>query len=108
MLSTIAYAAEEAGQAAPPNLLQSPIILMVMIFVVFWFLLIRPQTKRQKEHQAMLSNLKKGDKVVTNGGIHGTVVGVADRVVVLRIAENVKIEVAKGCVASLQPTKTEE
>lgn len=108
MFSTTVYAAEEAGQAAPPNLLQSPIILMVMIFVVFWFLLIRPQTKRQKEHQAMLSSLKKGDKVVTNGGIHGTVIGVADKVVVLRIAENVKVEVAKGCVASLQPKKTEE
>jgi preprotein translocase subunit YajC len=55
-----------------------------------------------------VSNLKKGDKVVTNGGIHGTVVGVADRVVVLRIAENVKVEVAKGCIASLQPKKDEE
>ena len=107
MLSDIVYAAAgEPGQSQINPLMQfAPLIL---IFGVFWFLLIRPQTKRQKEHKEMLSNLKKGDKVVTNGGIHGTVIGVADRVVVLKIAENVKIEVAKGCVASLQPKKDEE
>lgn len=107
MLSSIAYAAAgEQGQAPQSQLVN--FLPFVLIFVVFWFLLIRPQTKRQKEHQAMVSNLKKGDKVVTNGGIHGTVIGVADKIVVLRIAENVKIEVAKGCVASLQPKKDEE
>jgi preprotein translocase subunit YajC len=78
------------------------------MLVVFWFLLIRPQTKRQKEHQEMVASLKKGDKVVTNGGIYGSVVGVSDKVVVLRVADNVKLEVAKQCVASLQPTKPEE
>ena len=107
MISSIVYAAAgEQGQTPPSQLVN--FLPFVLIFVVFWFLLIRPQTKRQKEHQAMVSNLKKGDKVVTNGGIHGTVVGVADRVVVLRIAENVKVEVAKGCIASLQPKKDEE
>jgi preprotein translocase subunit YajC len=89
-------------------MLQSPIVPILLMLVVFWFLLIRPQTKRQKEHQEMVASLKKGDKVVTNGGIYGSVVGVSDKVVVLRVADNVKLEVAKQCVASLQPTKPEE
>ena len=107
MFSNIAYAAEEATQAAPtsPLLQFAPFIL---IFVVFWFLLIRPQQKRQKEHQDMLSDLTKGDKVVTNGGVYGTVVGVGGRTAVLRIADNVKIEVSKGCISSMQPKKSAE
>lgn len=106
-MSNIVHAAVgEPGTTQVSPLVQfAPFIL---IFAVFWFLLIRPQQKRQREHQEMVSSLKKGDKVITNGGIHGTVVGVADRVVVLRIAENVKIEVAKNAVASKQPQKVEE
>jgi len=107
VLSNVVYAAAgETGQTPVNPLMQ--FMPFILIFVVFWFLLIRPQQKRQKEHQAMVSNLKKGDKVVTNGGIYGTVVGVADKAIVLRIAENVKVEVAKNAIASLQPKKEEE
>ena len=80
----------------------SPIAALVpfiFIFVVFYFLLIRPQQKKQKEHQAMIANLKKNDEVVTTGGIHGTIVNIKERTFVLRIDENAKIEIDKPSVA---------
>ena len=73
---------------------------MLLIFVAFWFLLIAPQRKKQKEHAKMLQALEKGDKVKTAGGVFGTITGVKDDRFVLRIAENVKIEVAKDSVAA--------
>ena len=75
------------------------IIIMLLIFVAFWFLLIAPQRKKQKEHAKMLQALEKGAKVKTAGGLFGTITGVKDDRFVLRIAENVKIEVAKDSVA---------
>ena len=78
----------------------------ILIFVVFYFLLIAPARKKQKRHQEMITSLKNGDRVITNGGIYGTVVGVTESVVQVRIADQVKIEVAKTAVAGLQnPTE---
>ena len=74
---------------------------IVLIFVIFYFLLIRPQQKKQREHQKMLESIRKGDQVVTSGGIYGTVVGVKENIVVLKIADNVKIEVAKSAVSHI-------
>jgi preprotein translocase subunit YajC len=76
---------------------------IVLIFVIFYFLLIRPQQKKQKDHQKMLGSIKKGDRVVTSGGVYGTVVGVKDNVVVLKIAENVKVEFAKSAISHIIP-----
>ena len=80
-------------------------IPFVLIFVIFYFLLIAPARKKQKAHQLMLEELKAGDKVITNGGIHGIVVGVSEGIIQVRIAEQVKIEVSKHAVAALQDTK---
>ena len=74
----------------------------ILIFVVFYFLLIAPARKKQKRHQEMIGALKHGDRVITNGGIYGTVVGVTEAVVQVRIADQVKIEVAKTAIAALQ------
>ena len=71
------------------------------IFIIFYFLLIRPQQKRQKEHQQLLSNLKTGDKVVTSSGIHGLIANVKDTTFLVKIADNVKIEVDKNAIASV-------
>jgi preprotein translocase subunit YajC len=71
---------------------------LILIFVVFYFLLIRPQQKKAKEHQQYLSNLKKGDKVITGGGIHGQITGLTDTVVTLEIAENVRIKVNRASI----------
>ena len=73
----------------------------ILIIVVFYLLLIRPQQKRQKEHKTMLENLRKGDRVVTNSGMFGTIVGFNEKenIVVLKIADDVKIELLKSSVA---------
>ena len=73
----------------------------VVIFAIFYFLLIMPMRKRQKKHQEMLTKLSKGDRVVTSGGLFGTVVEVQGDRVILRVAENVKLEVALSAVAGL-------
>lgn len=83
------------SQAINPIINLVPFILM---FVVFYFLLIRPQKAKEKQHQKMLSELSKNDEVVTSGGIHGTIANVKEKTVILRIDENVKMEIEKNCV----------
>jgi len=78
---------------------------LVLIFIVFYFLLIRPQKTKEKEHQNMLSKLAKNDEVVTTGGIHGTIVNVKDKTVTLRVDDNVKIELEKNCIAYVKKTQ---
>jgi len=78
---------------------------LILIFVIFYFLLIRPQKSKEKEHLKMLTNLNKNDEVVTNSGIHGTIVNVKDKTVVLRIDENVKMEIEKNAVAFVKKTQ---
>ena len=86
--------------------MMSTLLPLILIFGIFYFILIRPQQKKVKKHQNMLNNLTKGDQVVTEGGIRGTVAGLDDNVVVLRIAkikdEDVKIEVSRARVAFLE------
>lgn len=77
-------------------------VLMAVIYLIFYFLLIRPQSKKQKQQQEMLNGLRKGDKVITSGGIYGTISKVREEVVVLQVAENVKIEVARSAIATLK------
>jgi preprotein translocase subunit YajC len=97
--------AQPAGGEKPNFLVQlAPLIL---IFVIFYFLLIAPARRKQKKHTEMLGNLKSGDKVVTSGGVYATVVGVTEQVVQLRIADGVKIEVAKHAIAGMQPERGE-
>jgi preprotein translocase subunit YajC len=73
----------------------------IAIIAIFYFLMIRPQQKKQKEHQKMLTDLKKGDKVVTTGGMFGTIVGIneKDNIIVLKIGEDVKVEFLKQYIA---------
>ena len=76
-------------------------ITMGVIFVIFYFLLIRPQQKKQKELKALLDNLAYGDTVMTTGGIHGKITGLADTVVTLEIADKVRIKISRSAVASI-------
>src|SRR3989338_6135763 len=95
----IAYAADGAAPALNPVINLLPIFF---IFGIFYFLLIRPQKKQQKEHRKMLEGLKKNDEVVTTGGVHGVVVNVKDATFVVKIDDNAKIEVEKSAVAALK------
>jgi len=77
------------------------IITMGIIFVIFYFLLIRPQQKKQKELKVMLDNLAYGDTVMTTGGIHGKITGLADAVITLEIADKVRIKVARSAIGAV-------
>ena len=80
----------------------APVLMMVGIFAIFYFLLIRPQQTRQKKWAAMLETIKSGDRVTTSGGIKGTVLSMKDDAIVLRVPpDNIKIEVARSAVVSL-------
>jgi preprotein translocase subunit YajC len=86
-------------QAANPIMNLAPLAL---IFVIFYFMLIRPQRQKEKEHQKMLGNIAKNDEAVTSSGIHGTIINVKDKTVTLRIDENVKIEIEKNHIAYIK------
>jgi preprotein translocase subunit YajC len=77
------------------------LIPLILMFVVFYFLLIRPQQKRQKERMAMLNALKKGDKVITIGGIHGTIVDLTDDRVTLKVSDNTRLVFERSSVNSV-------
>ncbi|MBI4963340.1 MAG: preprotein translocase subunit YajC [Desulfomonile tiedjei] len=77
---------------------------MVLILGVFYFLLIRPQQKKAKEHRELLQNLKKGDAVITQGGLYGKIAGLSEQVVTLEIADKVRVRVTRASVAGLAPT----
>ena len=83
------------------GLLSGPIPMLVLMFVIFYFLLIRPQQKKAKAHKAMLGALKKGDRVVTTGGILGRITGLDDQTLTVEIAPQVRVKVARGNVAGL-------
>lgn len=94
----VAYAmAPSQGGSQPGGF--AAFVPLILMFVIFYFLLIRPQQKKHKEHQQMVNNLKKGDKVITSGGIHGVIVKVDETDVQLEIAEKVKIKVTRANIA---------
>ena len=87
--------------------LVSTLIMFGAIFLIFYFMIIRPQQKRAKEKEKMLSNLEKGDKVVTNGGIHGVIAGLEDKTALLMVSENTKIKVERSAITTVLAKKTE-
>ncbi|MFP5505896.1 MAG: preprotein translocase subunit YajC [Gammaproteobacteria bacterium] len=97
-----ALAADAPGQPDP----FMSFLPLILIFVVFYFLLIRPQQKRAKEHRAMVDGLKKGDHVVTNGGLLGRITDLGENFVKLQIAEGVEVKVQRPAVAALLPKES--
>lgn len=95
----IAFAQTAPGVGGPGQLLS--FLPLILIFVVFYFLLIRPQQKKAKQHQEMLGKLKKNDEVMTSGGIYGKVVTLADNVVTLEVAPNVRIRVNRPQISAV-------
>lgn len=80
---------------------------LILIFAVFYFLLIRPQQKKARDHKLMLQNLKKGDSVITQGGLYGKVIGLTDQAVTLEIADKVRVKVSRGHIAGLAASGAE-
>jgi preprotein translocase subunit YajC len=83
------------------GLLGGPLPMLIIMFAIFYFLLIRPQQKRNKQHRELLGNLKKGDQVMTSGGIFGRITGINDQTVVLEIAPEVRIKISRASVGGL-------
>jgi preprotein translocase subunit YajC len=98
--------AQASGAAAPPGAGMMQFVILGLMIVVFYFLLIRPQQKRHKEHQAMLSKLGAGDEVVTSGGLLGRVIEVGDVFVTVEIATGVNIRVQRQQITQLVPKGT--
>lgn len=99
----------DAMAAAEPAAGGNPIaqlLPLILIFVIFYFLLIRPQTKRAKEHRKMVSELESGDEVVTNGGIVGKVTNVSEQYLHLEVAEGMTLKVQKHAIAAVLPKGT--
>ena len=93
-----------ADAQAPSPILQ--FLPLIVLFVIFYFMLIRPQQKKQKDHADLIGKLDKNDEVITVGGVHATVVSVGEKTAILRIADNVKIEIEKASIT--QVTKKRE
>jgi preprotein translocase subunit YajC len=91
-----------------PNAGMANILFLVVIFGIFYFMLIRPQQKQQKKHQELINNLNKNDEVVTLGGIHGTIINVKEKTFVLRVDDNVKIEIDKNAVSYVVKARQKE
>lgn len=104
MFIEFAHAAAETA-AKPPMIMQ--LVPYIAIFAIFYFLMIRPQAKRQKKHQELLKSLKRGDEVLTSNGILGTVEGITDNWVTLEIAEDVRIKILRTQIASSAKEVTE-
>lgn len=90
----------QAQQDGIASLLSS-LLPFLLIIVVFYFLILRPQQKRQKERQKLLEGVKKGDKVITSGGIYGTVEGIEDNTVLVKISDNVKVKMEKAAIGTI-------
>jgi len=99
-----ALAADGAAGATPQGLLG--FVPLIIIFVIFYFLIIRPQVKRAKDHKKLTESVSKGDEVVTGGGLLGKVTEVNDNFITLEVAEGVEVKVQKQSVASLVPKGT--
>ena len=99
MFITLLAQAAGASPAGPSPL--ASFVPIILIFVIMYFLLLRPQMKRQKEQARLVSALKTGDRVVTASGIHGLISNVKDRTVIVKIADNVKIEMEKSAISNV-------
>lgn len=100
-MTGIAYAMGQGGAAGQGAGGFGGLIPIVLMFVIFYFLLIRPQQKRNKEHKEMITNLKKGDRIITNGGIYGRITGLDETTLTVEIADRVRVKVVRGNVSAL-------
>lgn len=108
MFADIAYAmgpTAQSGQGSGGGIMG--FLPLIFIFVIFFFLIIRPQQKKAKEHKTMIENVKKGDKVILSGGEYGIVEEVREQTVTVKIAENVKVKYGKAYIAGLRQTDEE-
>lgn len=103
-INILAQAAESGGTSGSSSLFGSPIVMMILMFVIFWVILIRPQQKQRKALAAKQAALKKGDKVITIGGMHATVNAVSESTVSLKLSEGTFVKYDKTAIATVIPS----
>jgi preprotein translocase subunit YajC len=99
---------QASGSGNATGSMISTLVTFGLVFVIFYFLIIRPQNKKQKDAQKMIEAVKKGDKVVTAGGIHATVYTVKEKTVILKVDDDTKMEFSKSAIASVEPKGGDE
>ncbi len=100
MLQLLAMAPPSQGGGGEGSLI-STLLMFALIIGIFYFMILRPQQKRQKEREKMLGTVKKGDKVITAGGLHGSIAGLDEKTVLIQVADNVKLKFDRSAVASI-------
>jgi preprotein translocase subunit YajC len=100
-----AYAAAGGAGAPEASPMWSFVVPMIFMVVIFYFLLIRPQQKKAKEHKSLLENLKQGDRIMTSGGLIGTIIKIDDQIVSVEIADRVRVDLARPYIAGFAPKK---
>ncbi len=108
LITALAMAAPPGGAGGKGGNPIGAFLPLILIFVIFYFMLIRPQQKKQKEHQNMLTQIKKGDKIITSGGIYGTVANIKDNIVTIKASEGVRLDINKGNIATVLRDKAGE
>jgi preprotein translocase subunit YajC len=100
-LNLLIAMAPQGGSGAGGGSMVSTFVMFGAIFLIFYFMIIRPQQKRAKEREKLLSSIEKGDKVITSGGMHGTVAGVEEKTILLQVTENVKLKIERSAIATI-------
>ena len=106
MFLNIAYGMAQQGEAGGQGF--SAFIPFILIFVIFYFILIRPQQKKAKQQRELLKNLKPGDRVITAGGLHGKISGLTDTIVTLEIADKVRVKISRNQISGFSEIKPSE
>jgi len=100
-MNFLAYAMGSGGTGGGGGGGMGAFVPLILMFAIFYFLLIRPQQKKAKQHKSMLASIKKGDRVVSSGGLHGVITGITDDVVTMEIAPKVRVKVSRGSIAGI-------
>lgn len=101
-MESLAYAAQAPAASGSSSPMAGMLFPLILMFIIFYFLMIRPQQKKQRQHQEMLKNLRKGDKVITSGGLYGVVVKVTDKDIVLEVADKVNLRFTLGAIGTVR------
>jgi preprotein translocase subunit YajC len=107
-LNLLIAMAPQGGSGAGGGSMVSTFVMFGAIFLIFYFMIIRPQQKRAKEREKLLSSIEKGDKVITSGGVHGTVAGVEEKTILLQVTENVKLKIERSAISTILNRDTKE
>jgi len=104
----IAYAMTQMPNGGGSGAVMTQLLFFGAIFAIFYFLLIRPQQRQRKDREAMLNAVKKGDRVVTSSGLHGTVVGLSENTMTLKVADSVRLDFARSALGRIVPAASEK